>query len=247
MAREGLTRELVPGVGEDELYRLAVDLLIEVHRRFSPAQAEASGLQPYDDERFLEEAALLTDWYLPAIDRPTSARDRLSYVEAWNGVLPVARRVPDTLVLRDYHVDNLMVLEGRPGIAGCGLLDFQDAVQGPLTYDLVSLLEDVRRDVSTDLVTRMRERYLAARPEVDRTAFDASYAVLGAQRNAKIIGIFTRLWKRDGKPAYLPHIARVWRLLEGDLEHPALAGVRDWFDEAVPPALRRVPDAGATT
>ena len=145
-------------------------------------------------------------------------------------MLPAARRVPESLVLRDYHVDNLMVIEGRSGIASCGLLDFQDAVLGPVSYDLVSLLEDVRRDVSTDLVAELRARYLAGFPALDRDAFDASYAVLGAQRNAKIVGIFTRLCRRDGMPDYLRHIPRTWRLLEGDLEHPALAPVRAWFE-----------------
>ena len=235
------TRALADGVAEGDLYRLAVDLLIEVHRCFTPERTAASGLQAYDDERFLEEAALLTDWYLPAIGRPPTAPDRASYVEAWRAVLPLARGVPDTLVLRDYHVDNLMVLEGRPGLAACGLLDFQDAVIGPLSYDLVSLLEDVRRDVSPDLVAELEARYLAGMPELDESAFKASYAIMGAQRNAKIVGIFTRLCRRDGKPQYLCHIPRTWRLLEGDVAHPALAPVKAWFDEVVPPEARIQP------
>ena len=238
------TRALADGLPEDGLYCLAVDLLVELHGRFEARPADAALLPPYDDDRLLEEAALLVDWYLPALGRAPDAAARRGYLEAWRKVFPVARTVPDTLVLRDYHVDNLMVVDGRDGVAACGLLDFQDAVLGPISYDLVSLLEDVRRDVSPALVAEMRERYLDARRQIDRATFDASYAVLGAQRNAKIVGIFTRLCRRDGKPDYLPHIPRTWRLLEGDLAHPALAPVKAWFDREIPPEARVVPAAG---
>src|SRR3546814_5016478 len=110
------------------------------------------------------------------------------------------RSVPHKLVLRDFHVDNLMVVAGRAGIARCGLLDFQDAVIGPISYDLVSLLEDARRDVSPAVVTEMLARYQdAMRPLIDRWTFAASYSALGAQRNAKIVGIFNRLSRRAGQ------------------------------------------------
>lgn len=237
------TRALAEGADEGALYRLAVDLLIALHERFAPELSAGSGLPSYDDTRLLEEAALLVDWYLPALGRAPTTALRTAYQDAWRAVLPEARKVPDTLVLRDFHVDNLMVVEGRRGIAACGLLDFQDAVLGPVTYDLVSLLEDVRRDVSPALVDELRGRYLAAAPTLDRAAFEASYAILGAQRNAKIVGIFTRLCRRDGKADYLKHIARTWRLLESDLAHPALAPVKAWFDREVPPETRVTPTA----
>ena len=233
------TRELARGADERALYTMAVDLLIDLHRR---ADAVAPGIPPYDDARLLAEAALLIDWYMPAITGASVTDDaRESYLAAWRAVLPLARRVPDTLVLRDYHVDNLMVVAGRGGLAACGLLDFQDAVIGPASYDLVSLLEDARRDLAPGLADAMLARYLAAFPELDRDAFRASYAILGAQRSAKIIGMFTRLCRRDGKPRYLAHIPRVWRLLEGDLAHPALAPVRAWLDRHLPPERRAVP------
>ena len=233
------TRLLAAGAAEETLYALAVDVLIALHRSFAPA---ASPLPPYDDDRLLTEASLLVDWYLPAIaGRPTDPPLREEYLALWRALLPVARSVPDSLVLRDYHVDNLMLLDGRAGIAACGLLDFQDAVIGPRSYDIVSLLEDARRDVPADLVRAMLRRYLDAFPTLDRAAFDASYAVLGAQRNCKIVGIFTRLCVRDGKPVYLGHIPRVWRLIEQDLRHPALAPVARWLDQHIPPALRRIP------
>ena len=234
------TRALKAGADEAELYRLATDTLVALHQRWG---AEDAGLPPYDAERLLAEAALLVDWFLPATTgRPTPAPQREAYLAAWREVLPAMLAVPHKLVLRDYHVDNLMVLEGRESVARCGLLDFQDAVIGPISYDLVSLLEDARRDVSPEVVTEMLERYHAGmRNLVDRWAFAASYAALGAQRNAKIIGIFTRLSRRDGKHGYLQHISRVWRLLEGDLRHPVLAPVKAWFDREVPAALRSAP------
>ncbi|MCK6453077.1 MAG: phosphotransferase [Alphaproteobacteria bacterium] len=234
------TRLLARGHDEAALYRLAVDLLAELHRRFRPGDGAA--IPPYDDERLLAEASLLTDWFLPAATgsaTPASARDE--YLALWRGLFPVARAVPATLVLRDYHIDNLMLLPGRAGVAACGVLDFQDAVVGPVSYDLVSLLEDARRDIAPGLVAAMYRRYLEAAPAVDRDAFAASCAVMGAQRNAKIVGIFTRLRVRDGKRSYLAHIPRVWRLLEGDLRHPALAPMRAWFDRSVPAPLRAVP------
>lgn len=159
----------------------------------------------------------------------------------WRALLPLANAVPATLVLRDYHVDNLMLLDGRVGLAACGLLDFQDAVIGSPAYDLVSLLEDARRDVSPDLASMLTKHYLEAFPAVDRAAFETAAAVLAAQRNCKILGIFTRLSVRDHKPRYLVHTARLWRLVDRDVSHPALAPLRRWLDRHIPVELRRVP------
>lgn len=232
------TRLLSAGADEVLLYTLAVDLLIDLHRH---PRAAAAALPPYDEARLLAEASLLTDWYLPAIGRALPAEAREEYLALWRSAFDWFADAAPTLVLRDYHVDNLMRLDGRSGVAACGLLDFQDAVLGSPAYDLVSLLEDARRDVAPGVVAAMRARYEAAFPRLDRAQFDAAYAVLGAQRNAKIVGIFTRLMARDKKPHYLAHIPRVWRLLEGDLAHPALADLRAWFDRRIPRDHRVVP------
>jgi len=240
---ETYSRLLSSPADEPELYVLATDLLIELHRQ---AEATAIDLPPYDDRRFLEEAVLFADWYLPAIRRaPLSEGDRAAFLDLWRDVLPTARAVPETLVLRDYHVDNLMRVAGREGVRACGLLDFQDAVIGPATYDLMSLVEDARRDVDATLAATLVDRYLAAFPDVDADAFRTSLAILGAQRHAKVIGIFTRLDRRDGKPAYLDHIPRVWRLFERALDHPSLTDLRNWIDRTVPEDQRRVPDRAA--
>src|SRR5215472_12476576 len=153
------TRLLADGGDEVALYRLAVDVLIALHRRFEPALGK--GIPPYDEARLLTEAALLVDWYLPAVAGvPTPKELREEYLAMWRGLLPLAGAIPATLVLRDYHVDNLMLLNGRTGLAACGLLDFQDAVIRAPAYDLVSLLEDARRYVSPDLVSDLTEHYL---------------------------------------------------------------------------------------
>ncbi|MGE0724240.1 MAG: aminoglycoside phosphotransferase family protein [Alphaproteobacteria bacterium] len=237
------TRLLSRGGDEGALYTLAIDTLAALHR--AVAERGRPALPPYDEARLLDEAALLADWYAPGVlgaALPDEARDE--YLALWRQILPVADWAGPTLVLRDYHVDNLMLLRGRPGVRACGLLDFQDAVCGPASYDLVSLLEDARRDVPEALRAAMTDRYLAAFPELDRAAFARSAAILAAQRNCKIIGIFTRLWRRDGKPAYLAHIPRVWRLLEGDVRRePALRPIAGWLDRHLPAELRRAPKA----
>ena len=236
------TRRLAEGADEDALYRLATDTLIALHRH---AGAAAVDVPSYDAAALQSEADLLIEWFLPAATgAPTPATVAAEYRAVWRGLYPLADAATPTLVLRDYHVDNLMELQGREGTAACGLLDFQDALIGSPAYDLVSLVADARRDIRPALREATVERYLAAFPALDRTDFLAAAAMLSAQRNCKIIGIFTRLMARDGKPVYLQHIPRVWRLLEADLAHPALSPVKAWLDATIPPALRIVPQFG---
>jgi aminoglycoside/choline kinase family phosphotransferase len=229
------TRLLARGADEPALYRLAVDTLVALQRAAEPRGTPE--LPPYDIERLLGEAALFVDWY-----RPLAGELHEEYLALWRALLPDAVVAPPTLVLRDYHIDNLMLLPNRSGVRSCGLLDFQDAVTGQPSYDLVSLLEDARRDIPGPLRQAMTERYLAAFPGLDRQAFLRSAAILSAQRNCKILGIFTRLWRRDGKRQYLAHIPRVWRLLEADLRHPALTSIARWLDRHLPPETRCRPD-----
>lgn len=241
------TRLLADGADEMSLYLLATDLLIDLHGRAAD-QAVPAGCPIYDDAKLLDEAALLTEWYIPQITGArVSATASSEYLNLWKDALSQARAVPNSLVLRDYHVDNLMQIEGRQNIAACGLLDFQDAVRGPVTYDLVSLIEDARRDVSPEVAKRVTERYLAAFPDLDREDFARSMAILGAQRHAKVIGIFTRLCVRDGKADYLGHIPRVWRLLEAACAHPALASIQAWLDSHIPADKRGIPTEGASS
>ena len=232
------TKVLAQEHNEESLYALAMDVLADLHAR---PGVLLDALPVYDEARLLAEAALLTDWYYPAVfGRELDPAARVAYLDIWRAMVPLARALPDTLVLRDFHVDNLMLLT-RPGLAACGLLDFQDAVAGPPAYDPMSLLEDARRDIDPQLVARMKARYLSYFPKLDVDAFNLSWSILAAQRHAKVIGIFTRLAKRDGKPAYLCHIPRVWGLMQAACAAPALAPLAHWLDEHIPAVQRIIP------
>lgn len=234
------TRLLDGGADPVELYELAIDVLVALHSRDDATRVDVPS---YDQARLLDEAALLVDWYLPAMTGvATSAVVRQAYLDAWQSVFEATPSASATLVLRDYHVDNLMILEGRSGVARAGLLDFQDAVIGFAAYDLVSLLEDARRDVPDDLARAMRERYRAALPGLAAETLGPWYSILGAQRHAKVAGIFVRLCVRDGKAVYLPHIPRVMRLLARCLAVPELAPVKAWFDIHMPDVTLPLPD-----
>jgi aminoglycoside/choline kinase family phosphotransferase len=238
---ETFSRVLAKGGEERSLYGLALKFLMDLHAR--GLEVKPSDILAYDENLLLQEVENFLNWYLPAVlEEEIDASGKESFRNAWRSVFSYALDVPTTLVLRDFHVDNLMWLRDREGIASCGLLDFQDAVSGPITYDLVSLLEDARRDISWSIKTEMIGFYLNEFPDLDREKFYASWAVLGAQRHAKVIGIFTRLYHRDGKPNYLSHIPRVWKLLESSCAHPALSPVRLWLDRYIPRSRRIVPD-----
>ena len=232
------TRLLAGGQSERALYTLAVDALIALHKE---PGAVPEGVIAYGMPRLLEEVGRLHTWYLPMIGGATlNPRARDAYEAIWRKVLPLAWKVPTSLVLFDYHVDNLLLLP-REEIKACGLLDFQDAVSGPVTYDLMSLLEDARRDVDADVVDDLKPRYMAAFPTMKREDFEASWAVMAAQRHMRVIGTFARLKVRDNKPHYLVHMPRLWRYMDRCLAHPALIELRAWLDQNVPPSQRVVP------
>ena len=214
---------------ERTLYDAATDVLINLHRRPVPPD-----LPGYDPAWLMSDASLFLE---TAIGDTAKSAMAAEFETAWRGPLEEAAQGPAVLCLRDFHAGNLMWLPAR-GDGGCGtsgvgrvgLLDFQDARAGSAAYDLVSLLQDARRDLGAGLEAAMVARYLNASPNLDKAAFRAAYAILGAQRAVRIIGVFHRLAKRDSKPAYLAHLPRLWRHLDADLVHPSLAPVRAWFD-----------------
>jgi aminoglycoside/choline kinase family phosphotransferase len=218
---------------ERELYRLATDVLVHLH-----GHPPMDGLPVHGLEQWLEEVKLFTDWYCPAVGAQV---DAAAYQQAWREVLePVASDgLGPVTVLRDYHAENIMLVEGREGIAHFGLLDFQDALVGHPAYDLASVLEDARRDVPASIEQAMIDCYVGATAHGD--AFERAYWALAAQRNTRILGVFTRLWKRDGKPGYRRFQPRMWGLLERDLAQPHLTPVRAWFDSNIAPEHRREP------
>jgi N-acetylmuramate 1-kinase len=238
------------GAAETSMYKRALDSLIVAQHAPPPQQLAYHALPhggqlplaPYDDAVLTREVKLLTQWFLPAFGITLDAQAQAAYEAAWRACwqdVLVQTQVAPVIVLRDYHADNLMILESS---AQLGLLDFQDAMAGHGAYDLVSLLQDARRDVSQTLEAEMLGYYWENAPTrikaIGAAQFEAAYQLLGAQRNTKIIGIFSRLHRRDGKAYYPTLQPRVWSYLNRNLQHCALAPVRAWFDAHVPAHIR---------
>ncbi len=225
-------------------YEVAIDLLVSLHRRRLPERLPVAAhldhrLPRYDLEAFLIEAELLLDWYLVSANAAVADRVRKEFIALWRQALEPAIDAPSTWVLRDYHSPNLLWLPGREDVARIGLLDFQDALIGPAAYDVASLLQDARVDVPESLEVALLSRYARARlghdQRFDAAAFTRLYATLAAQRATKILGIFARLDRRDGKPQYLRHVPRLLTYLRRSLALPALAPLKAWYAANLPP------------
>jgi aminoglycoside/choline kinase family phosphotransferase len=218
---------------EETFYAAAIDMLAQWHGDKKLVDASALPLPLYDTALLMKEAALFADWYLPQIVGVARAAQLApEYLELWRSLLNGHGLGVSCFVHRDYHADNLMWLVPRQDTARVGLLDFQDAVYGDAAYDLASLLEDARRDIAPALAQAMIERYVQA-ASIPREEFLRAYALLAAQRNSKIIGIFTRLAARDEKHHYLHYLPRVWRHLEHDVTHPMLLPLKAWLDKHI--------------
>lgn len=224
-----------------ERYEAAARLLASLHARSWPDHAEASPgivhpIPPFDRDAMMIEAGLLLEWYLPSIaGRAVNDDDRDRFASAWNTVLDRLAEAEISLVLRDYHSPNIIWRDDRIGNDRLGLVDFQDALIGPAAYDLASLAMDARVTVSPEIEARTFAAYVSARTAMgpfSQDDFAAAYAIMAAQRNSKILGIFVRLNVRDGKPQYLRHLPRIRDYLDRALQHPALAEVRDFYASA---------------
>jgi aminoglycoside/choline kinase family phosphotransferase len=227
---------------EATLYLAATDVLADLYDR--AATADYTGFLPYDEARLLAEASLFGEWFLPAVmGKAPAAEHARKFSAVWQALLPHLPRLRPVLVLRDFHADNLLWLPRRKGLKRVGLLDFQDGVVGSPAYDLVSFLEDARRDVQESAKEQVVARYLR-HTRIDPEDFMAAYALLGAQRNCKIVGIFARLAVRDGKRQYLSYLPRVWGHLERDMRHPLLKPLADWMESVVDRQWRGVIDTG---
>jgi tRNA threonylcarbamoyl adenosine modification protein YjeE len=229
-----------------ERYGLAVDLLAELHSRALPTElpvdGEAYAIRPYDAEAMLVEVELALDWYAPYVAKITPASGaRAQFLALWREALAPVLAQPSTWTLRDYHSPNLLWLPERVGLARIGLIDFQDCVLGPPAYDLAALLQDARVDVGEELELKLMAQYtrqrLAKDPAFAVARFAAAYAAMGAQRATKILGIFARLDRRDGKPQYLAHLPRIERILGKSLAHPLLSAIKVWHQTHLPQAL----------
>jgi aminoglycoside/choline kinase family phosphotransferase len=235
---------LAAGGDETALYQAAVEVLAKIHAHDAPATLSADKpLFAYDQPALIAETDLLIQWFLPlALEREASEAEVAEHRQLWKATLAQVAGGRRVFVHRDYHAQNLLWLPDRDGVQRVGLIDFQDAVAGSPAYDLISLIEDARRDVSPELAEAATAHYLATMKAqgtpVDEAAFRREMAIMAAQRNAKIVGIFARLYSRDGKARYHSLLPRVWAYLERDLSHPALSDLRAWYDRAIPKAKR---------
>ncbi|WP_210163136.1 tRNA (adenosine(37)-N6)-threonylcarbamoyltransferase complex ATPase subunit type 1 TsaE [Salinarimonas rosea] len=227
-----------------ERYAEAARLLVEIHTTTLPhvlpvADEIEHVVPPYDEAALAIEVELFVDWYLRfRVGHELTAAARAEFLAAWREVFATLEEAPPTWCLRDYHSPNLIWLPEREGVARVGLIDFQDAVLGHPAYDLVSLAQDARVDVAPELELKLLSLYARERrarePGFDVAAFARDYAILGAQRATKILGIFTRLDRRDRKPGYLAHLPRLEAVLARNLAHPALARLKAWYEAHAP-------------
>ena len=229
-----------------ERYQAATDMLAALHREALPEILPLGpqltyAIPAYDTDALLVEIGLMLDWYLPDRDAEPTENVRAEFVAMWRDLLGKLATAPKTWVLRDYHSPNLIWLDERPDTSKVGIIDFQDTVLGAPAYDLASLLQDARIDVPEQLELALLTRYIKARRTADGSfdpaGFAELYAIMSAQRNTKLLGIFARLNRRDGKPQYLRHQPRIWTYLTRSLAHPALAGIREWYSANVPPPV----------
>ncbi len=245
---------LAAGYDQETLWSHAVDVLLAL--RQVPVDhplcisSDQTHALPILDRTILEiESQLVSEWLWEAAHgAPPDAVQRATYQAVWSPIFDEILAQPTGWMLRDFHSPNLILLADRTGRDRVGIIDFQDALQGPLAYDLVSLLQDARLDVPADMESKLLSYYCAEASAID-SAFDEArfrrtYALLGAQRNTKILGIFTRLARRDNKRRYLAHMPRIWGYLERNLAHPALADLAKWYDEVFPSVIRDRPIGG---
>lgn len=227
-------RCLKSGHNEETLYRLAVETLLHLHHHPRSTRVE----QPvYDLDTHLQELSIFSDWFAPAVCPGLDVKQfNARFLSLWTTALSDVARRADTLVLRDFHIDNLMVLPSRDGVARCGLLDFQDGILGPCEYDLVSLLQDARRDLADGLEEEMLQLYISGAPDTlgGNGAIRQRYFSLGAQRHARILGVFVRLCLRDNKPRYLRFIPRVLRQFQTALSDAGLTEIAGFLDAELP-------------
>ena len=222
-------------------WEAAIDCLVALHCTDIPEtvvlpEGPPHFIPPFDRDAMMIEVDLLPSWYLPHLNGVEAATEfRTAFETCWHDLIDRLAAAESGLVLRDYHSPNLLWQAGASGLRRLGLIDVQDAMRGPTTYDVASLVHDARVTIDADLQTRLVDRYEAARalePEFDPVAFRESLAIMQAQRATKILGLFVRLWQRDGKPAYLPHLPRIETYLRAALRHPVLQPLRDCYTQA---------------
>jgi len=222
---------------EMRLYERAVDALIKMHQEI-PKNLD---LPVYNDKMLVDESSLFIEWYLTVLNgEKLSKQEQNDFIIILKDLLKHTKDFQKVFVHRDYHAENLFWLPEEQGIRRIGIIDFQDAVYGSPIYDLVSLLEDARREVSKTVVEAMITKYLKAFPQYSRKDFLASYSILSLQRNLKIVGIFTRQAAKYKRSEYLKYLSRVWGYINGSLRHPLLLPMKNWLDIHIPSRIHNL-------
>ncbi|WP_339831664.1 phosphotransferase [uncultured Parvibaculum sp.] len=224
----------------DELYRAGIETLLRLQSAPAPAalpvgNGEVHAVPHFDDGVFRAELDVLLDWHFPVVlGHEATAQQRADFHGLWSDLRPLIDAGPRTLFLRDYHSPNMLWLGARQGVARVGLIDYQDALIGSRAYDVVSFLQDARRDVPLAREQAMRALYVdraaVELPDFDAEGFLAAYAALGAERALRLMGLWPRLLKRDGKPHYMAHMPRTVDYLRRNLAHPALGSLKTWLE-----------------
>jgi len=245
---------LIEGLGEEKIiddqrkpiedrYLTSIEFLAEIHTK--PFQSEISidethtyTIPEFDEGVILAETDLLLQWYAPEFSAsPITQAQEQAFIDIWKNLSSRLSSAEQSLVLRDYHSPNIIWREHETGINRIGVIDFQDALIGPSAYDVASLAQDARVDVSAQLEQKLLDHYISLRtentPAFDADAFNEAYATMAAERVTKILGIFVRLNKRDHKPEYMAHLPRIREYLNRSLRHPILAQYRQWLEDVI--------------
>lgn len=225
---------------EKELYHTSISVLKHLHQH---ALEKPKFIPLYSVEKLLIETEIFIDWYWKAVTgedpKPLLKQD---FQNQWKKAFENCPPTPQSLVLRDFHVDNLMIVDEQEGIKRCGLLDFQDAMWGSVVYDVISLLEDARRDITASVEEEMWQYFLESIPASQHEGYRTAATILGAGRHTKIIGVFTRYAMRQGRKDYLCHLPRLWKYLERCFVIPELKDVKNWFDYHLPIHQQKIPE-----
>ena len=227
------------GESEFKLYNLATNILLHINTHSKNLEKK---LPKYSNKKLIEEALLFLKWYWPAIYKKTAKKKYIyEFIKIWENLLNKNLKTKKVLVHRDFHIDNLFFLKDRKNLKTCGLIDFQDAVIGPSSYDLMSLLEDARRDVNENIIDKMYKKFIKKMSKKEKENFAKEYKILAINRHLKVIGIFSRLYMRDKKKSYLKHIPRLWRLIEENLSFNSLNELDKWINKFFPKKFRIKP------
>ena len=232
-------KSLKNGESEFKLYNLATDILLYINKHSINLEKK---LPKYTNKKLIDEVLLFLKWYWPIIyKKPAKKKNINEFIKIWENLLNKNLKTKKVLVHRDFHIDNLFFLKDRKNLKACGLIDFQDAVIGPSSYDLMSLLEDARRDVNKNIIDKMYKKFIKKLSKKEEKHFVKEYKILAINRHLKVIGIFSRLYMRDKKKSYLKHIPRLWRLIEENLSFNSLNELNKWINKFFPKKFRIKP------